>query len=153
MPDSKNRLCISNFTLNWGENAMDKSIKGNLFCRPENYVLTLVRMGEPVTFIKCSYIWLLLQCETPKFTFLNLLIHFSDIWNYNEAVVLFYCQEDTCRRFSSICYFNPIKNWSFHWHHLFTIPSAAQSNSKLWYITLYISWHWTILECKYNLHR
>jgi len=66
-------------------------------------------MGEPVTFIKHSYIWLLLQCETPKFTFLSLLLHSPNIiWNYNEAFVLFCCWEDTRRRFSRICYFNPI---------------------------------------------
>ena len=41
-----------------GENAMDKSINGSLFYRQEMYVLTLVRMGEPVTFITRSYVWL-----------------------------------------------------------------------------------------------
>ena len=50
MPDS-NRIYASNFALNWGENATVKSMKGSLFYRQEKYVLTLVRMGEPVTFI------------------------------------------------------------------------------------------------------
>jgi hypothetical protein len=108
----KNSLCLPNFALNWGGGG--EMLQGNLFCRPENYVLTLVGMGEPVTFIKHSYIWLLLQCETPIFTFLSLLLRSPNIiWNYNEAVVLFCCWEDTCRRFSRICYFNPTETEIF----------------------------------------
>jgi hypothetical protein len=51
----KNSLCASNFALNWGENATDKSLKGSLFCRPENCFLTLVRMGELVTSNAVTY--------------------------------------------------------------------------------------------------
>jgi hypothetical protein len=54
---------------------MDKWMKGSLFWRPENCVLTLVRMGGCLTFIKFSCIWHLLWHDIPKFTFIRLLLN------------------------------------------------------------------------------
>jgi len=55
MPDLKEQPLCMKFHLKLGGNAMDKSIKGSLFSRQENYVLTLVRMGEPVTSSAATY--------------------------------------------------------------------------------------------------
>jgi hypothetical protein len=77
MTERKEQLFCIKFCFELGENSMDKRVKGSLFSRPENSVLTLMTMGEPVTYIK--FIWLLLHYDIPKFTFLNLLLHCLEI--------------------------------------------------------------------------